>query len=278
MRYNSTAAVSDSRQPLLPPHIFDEIRLAPKPLSATYYYDLHVVASRARLLREALPPWTLIYYATKANGNRAVLNALAPHVDGFDVSSSQEITDCIAAVPFDMARKDRFFVGTGPAKNDQFLLELLKYRSIINAESELEIYRIDRLARKSGTTAEVALRVSPKRTMLTKSISIGGAKTVFGVAEDDVPAIVETIHSLDSVHLVGFHFHALSNNLDVPLHVKYIQWCVQWSLEIANKCHIDLRVIDCGGGLGVPFQGESPFDLELFRSGLLRLTDQAHFK
>lgn len=271
MSYNPTAAVSDSLQPRLPPHIFDKICHAPKPLAATYYYDLHVVASRARLLRQTLPPWTHIYYATKANGNRAVLNALAPHIDGFDVSSSQEITDCVAAVSFDMARKDRLFVGTGPAKNDQFLIDLLRSRSIINAESELEIYRINRLARRLSITAEVALRVSPKRTMLTNSMSIGGAETVFGVAEDDVPVIIEIIHSLDSIDLVGFHFHALSNNLDVPLHVRYVNWCVQWCLEIANKCHINLRVIDCGGGLGVPFQGESSFDLELFRSGLLEI-------
>jgi diaminopimelate decarboxylase len=54
------------------------------------------------------------------------------------------------------------------------------------------------------------------------------------------------------------------NNLDAAAHVAYVRWCLDWSAATAAKAGLTLRIVDVGGGIGVNFEGEKPFDLAVF--------------
>ncbi|MEU9015831.1 hypothetical protein AB0D12_40515 [Streptomyces sp. NPDC048479] len=86
----------------------------------------------------------------------------------------------------------------------------------------------------------------------------------FGVAEPDVPDVVREALRLPGLDMVGFHIHAASNNLNAGTQAAYLGWCVDWSAQTARACGIDLRHVDIGGGIGVAFQGEKPFDVARF--------------
>ncbi|WP_343952326.1 alanine racemase [Nonomuraea longicatena] len=228
------------------------------PVSA-YLYDGEVAAERARELMAALPPWAAVYYAVKANSFPGVVAALAPHVDGFEVASVSELG--LALGTGERAR----IVAAGPAKSVPVLTALVRAEvEAINAESPLELHRISRIATAEGVTARVALRVNPTAIPVTGALHMGGVPSQFGVAEPDVPEVLRTAARLPGLDLVGFHVHAASGNLDAEAHAAYLRWCLDWSVRTARAHGLDLRHVDVGGGIGVAFEGEKPFDVARF--------------
>ncbi|GAA4669324.1 type III PLP-dependent enzyme [Streptomyces chumphonensis] len=236
---------------------------------AAYLYDPDTAAARARELRAALPDWAAVYYAVKANAHPAVLAGLADHVDGFEVASVSELT--LARTALDARTDPRPaaaptpVLAAGPAKSTAVLTALVRADAeSINAESLLELHRINHIAQRHGTTARVSLRVNPAHIPLTGSLQMGGVPSAFGVPEPDVPAVLAEAATLPALDVVGFHIHAASGNLDAESHAAYVRWCVTWATDTARAHGIDLRQIDTGGGLGVAFEDEKPFDTARF--------------
>jgi diaminopimelate decarboxylase len=226
-----------------------------------YHYDLDVAAGLARGLRAALPSWAEVFYAVKANSFPPVVAALAPHVDGFEVASAREAE---LASGLGSGR----MVAAGPGKSAALLTRLVDLNvEVINVESLLELHRVNAAALSAGRRVSVAIRVNPERIDVTGSLVMGGAATQFGLPEADVPAALELAAGLPGVDVVGLHVHAVCNNLDAGAHAQYVRWCLDWSAATAREHGVDLRLVDVGGGLGVPFErfrGENPFDVARF--------------
>ncbi|OHV43082.1 diaminopimelate decarboxylase [Parafrankia soli] len=267
-----------------------------------YLYSPAVAAARAAELRRHLPDWAELLFAVKANAFPPILDALlagtantdaGAGIDGFEVSSAHELALATEAV--ERARRrgalraagqhpsgGARLVASGPGKSGSLLRALLGAEpaggasvDVVNAESPLELRRIDAVAAETGRRAAVALRVNPARVGLPGSLRMGGRPTAFGIQERDVPAAVELARSLPWIDLVGFHVHAVSGNLDAAAHLDYVRWCLDFAVRQARLGGVDLRVVDVGGGFGVPFEpdrlGERPFDLGVFGAGLDRL-------
>ncbi|WP_405500890.1 alanine racemase [Streptomyces niveus] len=241
-----------------------ELARGAEPVSA-YVYDGAVAAARARELRAALPDWAAVYYAVKANSYPGIVGALAPHVDGFEVASVHELELSLEQLEQKESGESPAIVAAGPAKSVPVLTALVRARvEAINAESLLELHRVSRIAVAEGVTARVALRVNPADIPISGSLHMGGAPSQFGVAEPDVPDVLRAARELPGLDIVGFHIHAASNNLDADTHAAYLRWCVEWSVATAAATGIELRHVDIGGGIGVAFEGETPFDMARF--------------
>lgn len=241
-----------------------ELARGAEPVSA-YVYDGAVAAARARELRAALPEWAAVYYAVKANSYPGIVRALAPHVDGFEVASVHELELALEQLEQKESGETPAIVAAGPAKSVPVLTALVRARvEAINAESLLELHRVSRIAVAEGVTARVALRVNPADIPISGSLHMGGAPSQFGVAEPDVPDVLRAARELPGLDIVGFHIHAASNNLDADTHAAYLRWCVEWSVATAAATGIELRHVDIGGGIGVAFEGETPFDMARF--------------
>jgi diaminopimelate decarboxylase len=99
----------------------------------------------------------LVCFAVKANGNLAVLRALASFGAGADIVSGGELYRAMRA-GFDP--KKVVFAGVG--KTEKELMSGLGERILLfNVESASELDLLDRICARFGKRARVALRVNP---------------------------------------------------------------------------------------------------------------------
>ncbi|WP_127500947.1 alanine racemase [Actinoplanes solisilvae] len=224
-----------------PEHVVEALRSLPRPVCA-YVYDTVALRSRAEVVRQRLPVPASLMYAVKANGNPSVLAALASSCDGLEVASGGELTLARAA------GAKRIVFG-GPAKTDAELVAALDAGVQINAESVHELHRIAAL--RPGV--EVVLRVNRAGAALSGSHSMTGTSTPFGVDS----SLLRAALAVPGVRIIGFHLHAVSNNLDGHAHAAFVEEALRWSLSTG----INPRVVNVGGGFGVDYLSDASMDL-----------------
>ncbi|MQA78916.1 MAG: hypothetical protein GEV10_10645 [Streptosporangiales bacterium] len=254
----------------LPAAVRDELArraAGPEPVAA-YLYDTAAAVARAERLTAALPAWVDVYYAVKANPYGPLVEALAGTVTGFEVASCSEVA--LADDACAKASVPTWVTASGPGKQDSLLHDLARLDgAIVNAESELELHRLSRAAVAAGRVVPVALRVNPDRTDMAGSLRMGGVASPFGIPEERLDAAIALAARLPGLDPVGFHVHAVSGNLDADAHAAYVRQCLGLAVERSAAHGIALRTVDAGGGIGVPFEDEAPFDLDRF-GALLR--------
>jgi diaminopimelate decarboxylase len=222
-----------------------------------YVYDTAALRSRASAIRAAFPPGTTLLYAVKANGRPEVVETLARACDGLEVASGGELAIAVAA------GAGRIVFG-GPAKTDAELAAAVAAGAQLNVESPHELRRLDRIARAAAVVVAVCLRVNRAGPALTGSHTMTGTPTPFGIDEAQLPAVLALAAELPGVRVIGFHLHAVSNNLDAAAHGAFIADCLQWSAGQG----IDLRIVNVGGGLGVDYRSDTTIDLAALRAAV----------
>jgi diaminopimelate decarboxylase len=227
-----------------------------------YVYDLDTLVKKIETVRAVLPERCELYYAVKANGHPAVLRALAPYVQGFEVASAGEVGKALAV-------GNSRLVFSGPAKTDREIAGALQAGlDLLNVESLHELRRAGLIGAELGITVPVALRVNRRAGGLPGSHQMAGTATQFGIDEDLLAEAVDLAHRTPAIALRGFHLHAVSNNLDADAHVAFVTDSVAWCSQQAARHRIDLNVVDVGGGIGVAYDGRSGFELLRFGAGL----------
>jgi len=240
----------------------DALRRAQGPVCA-YVYDTGVLRRRAEAVRDALPDGARLLYAVKANGHPAVVAALASTVDGLEVASGGEL---------ELARRAgvRHIAFAGPAKTDAELAAAVDAGATVNLESLLEIRRLASVAGggAAGAAVRVALRVNRAGATLPGTHQMTGIPTPFGIDESALREAIAAVREERRLDLVGFHLHAVSNNLDAVAHGAFVTEAVDWSRHVADAHGIDLREVNVGGGFGVDYVGEDRFDLDKLHATL----------
>ncbi|GAA2385167.1 alanine racemase [Dactylosporangium salmoneum] len=212
-----------------------------------YVYDLPTVRDRVAALRAALPTGTTIVYAMKANGHPAVVQAAARAGDGVEVASGGELA---------AAGRHQLTIFSGPAKTDDDLRAAVAGNAVVNVESLHELRRLGAVA----GPARICLRVNRGHAALPGTHRMTGTATQFGMPETDLAAAAG-IAGRDGHQLLGFHLHAVSNNLDAAAHAAYIRGCVAWARPAAAALGIRRPWVNVGGGFGVDVTGGAEFDL-----------------
>jgi diaminopimelate decarboxylase len=250
---------------VIPERIAQALRALPTPRCA-YLYDPAVAVRSARAIRACLPPGAGLLFAVKANGHPALAAALAGEVDGFEVASGGELALARAAG----ARRIAF---SGPAKTDGELRAAVLAGATVHVESLLELRRLSAAAVELGDEATMALRVNRTSAILPGSHRMTGEATPFGVDEAELPDALALARDLPGLRLVGFHLHAVSNNLDAEAHTAFAAEAVRWALDAAVG--FGLTYLNLGGGFGVDYTGGRSFDLDLFGTALRQVAAAA---
>lgn len=229
----------------------------PDPVAA-FIYDLDALRGRVRWLHSHLPPGVELFYAIKANSEAAILNTLAPWVDGLEISSGGEIdkaVQCAGSPPF---------VFSGPGKLDSDLRAAMQASvERVHLESLHEIGRLNRVARELGRRQSVLIRVNPNLPgALSTKLSMAGRPTPFGIDERQLTEAVMAVDACDHLRLCGFHVHAMSHQLDVHRHQALLdglldKWPVWQALAGEPEAVTQFNV---GGGMGVDYLRQDPFD------------------
>jgi len=213
-----------------------------------YLYDLRGLKEHARHLKKTLPSQVELYYAVKANSHTRILEALLPEVDGFEVASGGEM-EKVRAVD----RQVPMIFG-GPAKTDEELKMAIRTGvKRIHAESAHEIARLARIADSKNIRVPILLRVNLRGPLPAGKLQMAGVPTQFGIDETEIPAAIEQVKRLTSLQLEGFHFHAMSNNLDAGAHAAFVDLCVKKAEAWAKEAGIRLKAVNVGGGIGISY-------------------------
>jgi len=239
---------------MLPDRVVEALRGLPRPVCA-YVYDRAVLRARAAALTAVLPAGARLLYAVKANGHPEVIRALASTVDGYEVASGGELALVASAGTAGAARPLVAF--SGPAKTDDELAAAHAHGCVIHVESAHELRRLAALVPAGGPPARVAIRVNRAGAVPAGTHRMTGEPTPFGVDASELPAVLALAAELSTVDFIGFHLHAVSNNLDASAHVAFVRDALDWA---GPRPYVNV-----GGGLGVDYTGATEFDLDALR-------------
>ena len=219
----------------------------------TYVYSHAAIEKAYTELDEAFSGLDhLVCYAVKANGNLAVLRALASLGAGADIVSGGELYRAMRA-GFDP--KKVVFAGVG--KTDQELMSGLGERILLfNVESASELDHLDRICTRFGKRARVALRVNPDVDAGTHDhVATGRGRDKFGIPVDEALALAERIGEYRCVDLIGVHQHIGSQITKLAPYTESVEKSAGLVEELKRR-GFDIKYFNIGGGLAIRYKDE----------------------
>jgi diaminopimelate decarboxylase len=198
-----------------------------------------------------------------------VVRHLAELTDGLDVASAGELEVALAAgvEPHNIS-----FAGPGKSAGD--LQAAVRSGVIINIESAGELARIAAIAETGDQRPRVAIRVNPDFELKSSGMRMGGGAKPFGVDAECVPALLATLAELP-VEFMGFHIFSGSQNLRAEAIIEAQDKTFELAARLAAHAPRELRWLNIGGGLGVPyFPGEQAIELEPIGDNLAALLER----
>ena len=215
-----------------------------------YCYSTATLTRHYRLFDEALAGMDhLICYAMKAASNQAILRTLAGLGAGMDVVSGGEYARAIAAgVPGERI----VFSGVGKTREEMRAALIGGIRQF-NVESEPEMRALSEVAVSLGKVAPITIRVNPDVDARTHAkIATGKSENKFGIPISRARAVYAEAASLPGLEVVGIDVHIGSQLTDLaPFRAAYEK--VAELTEALRADGHDIRRLDLGGGLGIPY-------------------------
>jgi len=169
---------------------------------------------------------------------------------GMDVVSEGELRRARAAgTPAERI----IFAGVGKTR-EEMAYALREGILGFNVESEPELRALSEVASGLGATAQVALRVNPDVDAKTHAkISTGKSENKFGVPYLRAAALYDEARELPGLSVAGIHMHIGSQITDLGPFRDAFRLMRDLALDLRRAGH-DIRHLDVGGGLGVPYQ------------------------
>ena len=217
-----------------------------------YCYSSATLERHYKVMHEAFSGSDhMICYAMKANSNQAVIRTMAELGAGMDVVSEGELRRALAAgVP---ARKI-VFSGIGKTAREM-ALALREGIACFNVESEPELELLSDVAKRVGQRATVSIRVNPDVDAKTHhKISTGKAEDKFGISYKRAREVYARAAALPAIDVAGIDMHIGSQITELEPFAKAFKLMGELTEELRGDGH-NIRHLDLGGGLGVPYRG-----------------------
>ena len=215
-----------------------------------YVYSTATLTRHFQLFDDALAGMDhLVCYAMKAASNQAILQTLAKLGAGMDVVSGGEYARARAAgVPGERI----VFSGVGKTR-DEMRLALTGGIRQFNVESEPEMAVLSAVATEFGVKAPITIRVNPDVDAKTHAkIATGKSENKFGIPISRAREVYAQAAALPGIDVIGIDVHIGSQLTQLePFELAY-----QKVAELTETLRADghnIRRLDLGGGLGIPY-------------------------
>ena len=215
-----------------------------------YVYSTATLTRHFQLFDDALAGMDhLVCYAMKAASNQAILQTLAKLGAGMDVVSGGEYARARAAgVPGERI----VFSGVGKTR-DEMRLALKGGIRQFNVESEPEMVVLSAVATDLGVKAPITIRLNPDVDAKTHAkIATGKSENKFGIPISRAREVYAQAATLPGVDVIGIDVHIGSQLTQLePFELAY-----QKVAELTETLRADghnIRRLDLGGGLGIPY-------------------------
>jgi diaminopimelate decarboxylase len=215
-----------------------------------YVYSAATFRRHYSLFDEALAGTDhLICFAMKANGNLAILKLMGEMGAGIDVVSGGEYMKAKAAgVPGERI----VFSGVGKTRAEMKLALEGGIRQF-NVESEPELWALNEVACSLGVTAPITLRINPDVDAKTHAkIATGKSENKFGIPIAKARLVYAEAAALPGIEVIGIDVHIGSQLTELePFEAAFTK--VANLTELLRQDGHDIRRLDLGGGLGIPY-------------------------
>jgi len=216
---------------------------------SAYVYDLATVRAQAGKLA-ALHSFTRVLYALKANPHGAILEALAGAGLGFECVSRAELERVREALPGIGCERVLFTPNFAPKSEYRWALER-GYRVTVD---NLQVLR-DWAPLFRDREIFLRLDATGGRGHHEK-VRTGGRHSKFGVPPEEFAELLPAVDAAGA-RVVGLHAHGGSGNFDLETWLEPAR-----VLASRIAAFPGARILNLGGGLGVPDRpGSPPVDL-----------------
>jgi diaminopimelate decarboxylase len=216
-----------------------------------YVYSRATLTRHFRLFDEALD-WAdhLVCYAMKANSNQAVLKLLGDLGAGMDVVSGGEYLRAKAAgIPGERI----VFSGVGKTRAEMRLALEGGIRQF-NIESEPEMRALSEVASSMGAIAPVTIRVNPDVDAKThEKIATGKSENKFGIPISRAKEVYAEAAALPGLDVIGIDVHIGSQLTQLEPFGLAFEKVAELTKLLRAEGH-NIRRLDLGGGLGIPYE------------------------
>jgi diaminopimelate decarboxylase len=238
-----------------------------------YAYDLDVVGRQVASLQAVLPVQADLAFAVKANPNLSVLRHLAGTGLGADVASGGELRQAIRAG----FAPDRIVL-TGPGKRDDELRAAVEAGvRVVTVESPGELRRLASIAESLGRPQSVLLRAAVSEAARLERVRLVGDDGAgkFGMDGADLRLAAAEAVASPWLEPLGVHAFGASNLLDAAALAAHAEATVETAIALASEAGFPLRLVDIGGGLGLPYDvHDDPLDVRRLGARLQALADR----
>ena len=214
----------------------------------TYCYSLRKLKNNIKNFQKSFNSINpLLCFSVKSNSNLQILKEVKKLGMGADVVSKGEMMQALKA---GISPKKIVFSGVGK-KTDELKFAIEKKILLINAESESEIFEIERLAKLKKTIVHIGIRLNPNIDAKTlKKISTGKREDKFGLTEKAFLNILNNFKLSNFIKVKCLSVHIGSQITDYKPYSKMIDVLD----KIIKKSQHLFDYIDLGGGMGVQYQ------------------------
>ena len=191
----------------------------------------------------------MVCFAMKSLSNIAILKLLGDAGAGMDVVSGGEYLRARAAgVPGDRI----VFSGIGKTRAEMTLALQGGIRQF-NVESEPEMVVLDEVARSLGVVAPITVRVNPDVDAKTHAkIATGKSENKFGIPIARARDVYALAARLKGLKVIGIDVHIGSQLTDLAPFEQAYRKVAELTGVLRADGH-DIRRLDLGGGLGIPY-------------------------
>ncbi|OUR95262.1 hypothetical protein A9Q84_15580 [Halobacteriovorax marinus] len=234
---------------LSPSHKEELKRVIKRLDSSFYFYDLDGLKDHLSYMNDQRDESVKLWYACKANPMSAILKIFRNLNFGIDVASQGELEQVLSS-----GVKPEDVLSTGPSKSRKYLRSMiLNEVDVIVLESLNQAYWLDEIAKELGATPKVLLRVQLSWDE-GKSVLGGDDITPFGLDQKEWMKL--DLAKCSSLNFQGFHVFQWGNILDLSKLEIIWEKTILALKELSSEIKIEMKVIDLGGGLGIPYQDQ----------------------
>ncbi len=207
-----------------------------------------------------------ICYSVKTNYNMSLIRVMAEIGSGADVVSGGELYRSLKA---GIAPDKIVFAGVGKTA-EEIAFGIDSGILMFNCESFREIEEIDRISREKKKVTDIAVRVNPDVDADThRYITTGKKENKFGIPIEGLTARLAVLKKLEGVRLRGLHAHIGSQITSVSPFLQTADKFVSLIGELHSEGFDSLDCINMGGGLGIVYNDERPFDVGAWAAGII---------
>ncbi|MBL8696264.1 MAG: biosynthetic arginine decarboxylase [Planctomycetes bacterium] len=200
-------------------------------------------------------------YPIKVNQQRHVVEELAeygrPHHLGLEAGSKPELLVAVALLDDPEALiicngyKDKAYIETA------LLSQKLGRRTIIVVDRYREIDTILQVSKELGIRPNIGVRARLTTKGAGKWVESTGDRSKFGLTTTEIVEVVERLKKEDMLDCLQLlHYHIGSQITAIRAHKDALREACRILTEL-YKMGASMRYIDCGGGLGVDYDGSS---------------------